>query len=1040
MASTSGKCAILIGGGGRESAIAVALTVPPESPLTRAIDTLYIIPGNGGTEGVRNGVRCVNVSEASLLASHASGVSVNDAIVAFAVAKAASLVVVGPEVPLAAGLADACAAAGVPCFGPTAAAARIESSKAWSKAFMVRHGIPTPRHASYTAHELSSALEHIRGCAAPPVIKASGLAAGKGVILPATTAAAEAACVDMFKSYDTLVIEERHAGVEVSLLAFCDGERVQVMPPAQDFKRAFDMNSGPNTGGMGAIAPSTALTRAQLESCAALLTRTVAALREEGLPFVGVLYAGIMLSASAGPLVLEFNARFGDPETQVLLPLLRTPLLDVLQSCTEGRLQHVLWHTDRVAAAVVLASSGYPGKFVSGHPIQFKSTPPPGGMLLHAGSSRNEAGEVVTSGGRVLVGVGVGSSLSRALQVAYETTSTASFKGGWSRRDIGFRYNTPDGPLRVGVLASTRGTDLKAILASIACGDLNRVTISLVIASKSDAGVIQLAGDAGIPCVVIPSAGTTRSAWEAAALAALDEAQVQVVACIGFMRILSPDFIARYACRILNVHPSLLPLHAGGMDTSVHDSVIAAGEKTSGCTVHVVDEVVDGGAMLVQLACPVLPDDTAATLKERVQALEGIAYVHALKLYSEDAGVPLLDLCTRTGGDWSRITPLLELHANDTRRTRVTASPTAPLTYAAAGVDIDAGDELVQVIKPACKSTARPGADAELGGFGAMFDLKAAGYVDPLLVSSTDGVGTKLRVAAIANVHSTVGIDLVAMSVNDLIVQGAEPLLFLDYYACGVLQVPIAADVIRGIAEGCRQAGCALAGGETAEMPSMYHGGDYDLAGFAVGAVERTRVLPNMPGQVDGDVVLGIASSGVHSNGFSLVRRIVDAYKLDWTGAPPFASTHARLCDELLTPTKIYVRCLMPSIKAGDIKAMAHITGGGLPDNVPRVIRDDLQVVINVAAWDMPPVFKWMATHGTGVAPKEMLRTFNCGIGMVVITSAQAAERVAASIAATGERVYTIGRVRARTEATKDDPCVVVENADTAFAPAAARA
>jgi phosphoribosylformylglycinamidine cyclo-ligase len=366
------------------------------------------------------------------------------------------------------------------------------------------------------------------------------------------------------------------------------------------------------------------------------------------------------------------------------------------------------------------------------------------------------------------------------------------------------------------------------------------------------------------------------------------------------------------------------------------------------------------------------------------------------------------------------------------------ASDAAPLTYAAAGVDIDAGDALVERIKPLAKSTARVGADAELGGFGGLFDLAAAGYKDPLLVSGTDGVGTKLKLAIQSGVYHTVGIDLVAMSVNDLVVQGAEPLLFLDYYATGHLVVQEAAQVIAGVAEGCRQARCALIGGETAEMPSMYHGKDYDLAGFAVGAVERAAVLPRLDAMNPGDVILGVSSSGVHSNGFSLVRRVVEKYGLDLHAPPPYPSTAARLVDDLLTPTRIYIRCLLPSIKRGAIKAMAHITGGGLPDNVPRVLRDDLTAQIDMAAFPVLPVFKYMATLGSGIAPFEMARTFNCGVGMVVVVAPGDAEAVAAEIAgadpeaaAAGLRVYRIGAIRAR---AGEEAQVELVNLEGAFA------
>ena len=334
-------------------------------------------------------------------------------------------------------------------------------------------------------------------------------------------------------------------------------------------------------------------------------------------------------------------------------------------------------------------------------------------------------------------------------------------------------------------------------------------------------------------------------------------------------------------------------------------------------------------------------------------------------------------------------------------------------SYRDAGVDIDAGNALVDAIKPLAKSTARSGSDAGLGGFGALFDLRAAGFHDPLLVSTTDGVGTKLKVAIDANKHDTVGIDLVAMCVNDLVVQGAEPLLFLDYYATGKLDVAAGRAIIAGIAEGCRQAGCALVGGETAEMPGMYAGGDYDLAGFSVGAVERSQVLIGDKVQA-GDLVLGLASSGVHSNGYSLVRKLVGVSGLTYEDACPWDAARS-LGDALLAPTRIYVKSVLAAVRAGTVNALAHITGGGLIENIPRVLPDGLGVDLDAGAWDLPPVFAWLMQTGN-VAATEMARTFNCGIGMVVVVPVDKADEAIRILAAGGETVRRIGRVVPRAD------------------------
>ena len=331
------------------------------------------------------------------------------------------------------------------------------------------------------------------------------------------------------------------------------------------------------------------------------------------------------------------------------------------------------------------------------------------------------------------------------------------------------------------------------------------------------------------------------------------------------------------------------------------------------------------------------------------------------------------------------------------------------LTYAQAGVDIDAGERLVQAIKPLARSTARPGAEPSLGGFGALFDLKAAGFVDPLIVSTTDGVGTKLKIAIETGLHGGVGVDLVAMCVNDLLAQGAEPLLFLDYFATGKLDVDAATQVVAGIAEGCRQAGCALVGGETAEMPGMYGDGDYDLAGFSMGAVERGQVLPRLDLQNTGDVIIGLASSGPHSNGYSLVRKVVEKSGLKWSDEAPFSPGHT-LAEALMAPTRIYVKSIVPLMKAGLIKGGAHITGGGLIENPPRCIGEGLKAAFDWDAWPLPHVFQWLAETG-GISDHEMRRTFNCGVGFILIVSPENAEPVLASLLNAGETAFICGQL-----------------------------
>jgi len=335
------------------------------------------------------------------------------------------------------------------------------------------------------------------------------------------------------------------------------------------------------------------------------------------------------------------------------------------------------------------------------------------------------------------------------------------------------------------------------------------------------------------------------------------------------------------------------------------------------------------------------------------------------------------------------------------------------ITYRDAGVDIDAGNRLVEFIKPLARSTQRAGADTDLGGFGGLFDLKGAGFRDPVLVSATDGVGTKLKIAIDTGQHATIGIDLVAMCVNDLVVQGAEPLFFLDYFACGKLDVDTAKAVVSGIAEGCRQAGCALIGGETAEMPGMYQPGDYDLAGFAVGAVERGEILPRGD-IVAGDVLIGLAASGVHSNGYSLVRRLVKDSGIAWEAAAPFEPGRT-LAEALLAPTRVYVKPVLAAIEAvggtqGPIKALAHITGGGISENLPRVLPNDVAARVDLASFTAPPVFGWLAQTGR-LPDEEMLKTFNCGVGMVMVVARNEADVLVRLLQEWGEAPYVIGEI-----------------------------
>jgi phosphoribosylamine--glycine ligase/phosphoribosylformylglycinamidine cyclo-ligase len=753
------------------------------------------IEGNGGTASLDK-VQNIDI-----------GVSDFVKLVDFATQHDVQLVIPGPEVPLVQGIETYFRKVGIACFGPSEAAARMEGSKAFSKDFMKRHNIPTAAYENFTDHAAAQAyLDKINH---DVVIKASGLAAGKGVVIPATKEEAKAAVKsimvdDEFGSAgQEVVIEEYLQGEELSILAFSDGYTIRALPAAQDHKRIFDGDQGPNTGGMGCYAPipiSTPALEQKIRS--AILQPTIDGMRKEGMSFLGLLFTGIMLGADGEPRVLEYNVRFGDPETQVCLPLLETDLAEIILACVERRLDSIDFKIRKAhAATVVMVAGGYPGSYAKGEPITMPSSLANNTFLFHAGTSQKD-GQIVTNGGRVLAVTATASSLQEAVNKAYQGVNSLSFKDAFYRKDIAHRA-------------------------------LNRK-----------------------------------------------------------------------------------------------------------------------------------------------------------------------DIATQQPG----------------------------LTYAQAGVSIDQGNALVERIKPAVRKTRRLGADSEIGGFGGTFDLEACGYKHPMLVTATDGVGTKLLIANAINKHDTVGIDLVAMSVNDLIVQGAEPLFFTDYFATSKLNVEIAAAFVEGVAAGCIESGCALVGGETAEMPDIYSGDDYDCAGAATGAVERDAMLPNLAAMQVGDILLGLSSSGTHSNGFSLVRKIVARTGLTYDAPCPWldGNSGVSLGEALLTPTRIYVKPLLPLCQKGLIKGMSHITGGGLVENVPRMLPSHLSAEIDLQAWSVPEQFRWMKRQG-GVPTSDIAKTLNMGVGMVlVVEQGKAREITEALQGQNGMDVYHLGKLIER----RDDHGCILLNED----------
>lgn len=762
-----------MGNGGREHALAWKLS------QSDAVESIIAVPGNGGTATlpkVRN--------DSSVKADDYPG------LVALAQKNNVNLVVPGPEAPLVDGIEGYFKDVGIRCYGPSKLAARMEGSKTFSKDFMKKYSIPTAAYENFSDYE--QAKKYLDSISHNVVLKASGLAAGKGVIIPANKEEAHAGLKEIMldrefgDAGDEIVIEEFLEGDELSILSFSDGYTIRSLPPAQDHKRIFDGDQGPNTGGMGCYAPTNIATKELIEEVErTILQPTIDGMRKERYPFVGTLFTGLMITKD-GPKTLEYNVRFGDPETQTLLPLISkdTDLAEVMVACTEGWLDALdVKVDDKSSATVVVAAGGYPGSYAKGTPMDV-TTPAEDTNIFHAGTAIND-GQLQSAGGRVIASQAVAENLEQAVKKAYVGIEHIKFDKMFYRKDIAHRAFKP-----------------------------------------------------------------TKATKEA-------------------------------------------------------------------------------------------------------------------------------------------------------------------LTYASAGVNIDAGNDFVERIKKAVASTKRAGADAEIGGFGGEVDMDKAGYTSaPVLVGAIDGVGTKLMIAQALEKHDTVGIDLVAMNVNDLVVQGAEPLMFLDYYGCSKLKLENAAAFVEGVAKGCIDANCALVGGETAEMPGMYQKDDYDAAGAAIGAMSQELRLPRKDDMVEGDILLGLASNGVHSNGFSLVRRILARENLAYTDPAPWDnSTTAGL--SLLTPTRIYVRPLLQVTNKKLLKGLSHITGGGLTENIPRMLPSTLTAEVDVATWTLPPVFKWLKQAGN-VAASELGRTFNVGVGMVAVVSRENVEQVKKELQEAGETVYTIGVLKKR--------------------------
>ncbi len=754
---------LVIGSGGREHALSRAILA---SPL---LDRLHVAPGNAGTAEYN-----VDLDVAD-----------HDAVVGFCRDQHVGLVVVGPEAPLVAGIADVLADAGIRCFGPSAAAAQLEGSKSFARSFAARYGIPGPVCAPFRG--VSEAIDWVDDFARPVVVKADGLASGKGVIIPDDRVETERAIYDLLaertmgEAGATILLEERLEGEELSLFGIADGKQFVLLGSAQDHKRVGEGDTGPNTGGMGAFAPVPNKAAIEDELAKTFLQPVVDGMIAEGTPYVGVIYAGIMLTED-GPKLVEYNCRFGDPEAQVLLPLLKGDVLDLLDAAASGRLDDVRIerHSDQTAATVVVAARGYPASPATDVPIPEVDCPPDV-SIIHGGTRLDDDGAIVSSGGRVLSVTATGGDLSDALTKVYRVVSQLVGNQLFARTDIGWRY---------------------------------------------------------------------------------------------------------------------------------------------------------------------VPRDA----------------------------------------------------------------------YARAGVSFDAAAEVNRRIARSVVDTHDRRVVSGLGSFGGVFDLASLKRLDdPLLVASTDGVGTKTILAAQLDSWTSIGADIVNHGINDVLVQGARPLFFLDTVAAATLEPEVVGSIVDGMSAACRAADCVLLGGETAEMPDVLASGAIDVSGTMVGVVERARLLPRSTIS-PGHRLIGLRSSGLHTNGYSLARKVFsgtdlsEALPIDGAATGPWLDLEAdqrTIGEALLEPHRSYLYPLLPALQADLIDGLAHITGGGLIDNIPRVLPDGCGAVINTTSWTWPPLFRMLVDRG-GLNSVEAHQILNLGIGMVAVVAADKVDAVQEIIP---EPTVVIGRV-----------------------------
>ncbi|XP_020810130.1 trifunctional purine biosynthetic protein adenosine-3 [Drosophila serrata] len=1139
---------LVIGSGGREHAICWKLSQSPK------ISQIFALPGSYGIQQVK---KCQNL-DAKVLDPKDF-----EAIAKWSKENEVSLVVVGPEDPLALGLGDVLQKAGIACFGPGKQGAQIEADKKWAKDFMLRHGIPTARYESFTDTDKAKAF--IKSAPYPAlVVKAAGLAAGKGVVVAANVEEACQAVDEILgqlkygQAGATLVVEELLEGEEISVLAFTDGKNVRAMLPAQDHKRLGNGDSGPNTGGMGAYCPCPLISQPALELVQkAVLERAVQGLAKERISYQGVLYAGLMLTRD-GPRVLEFNCRFGDPETQVILPLLETDLFEVMLACCTGKLDKVTlqWRSGVSAVGVILASAGYPetstkGCVITGLPANNTPTQ----LIFHSGLAVNKEKQALTNGGRVLIAIALDAGLKEAAAKATKLAGSISFSGSGAqyRTDIAqkaFKIATANAPglsykdsgvdidagdaLVQRIKPLSRGTQRPGVLGGLGgfggLFRLNELSYKEPVIAEATQGVgakIKLAlehelyenvgydlfalsandllefgaepvafldyiacGKLNVPLAAQLVKGMADGCRDArCALVGGETAEMPSLYgpgqhdmagyCVGIVE------KSRVLPRFDLYQPGdlLIGLPSSGLHCAGFNEILRRLQelKVNLKDLSPVDGGEDGLSLAHSLATPTrlyvqqllthlqngdeiksvahvthgLLNDVKRLLPEGFETTLDFGAVPVPKIFGwlagklklsagtllerHNCGIGMLLVLPQTSQLWRTSLPGAKVLGVLQRRAKTSTGAavqvrnfTEQLERVAAPFGGLGERELPEELKKLSSKDTVTASRAECfeNAAGRRLTRVPGHYKDPILILGTDGVGTKLKIAQQTNRNSSVGIDLVAMCVNDILCNGAEPLSFSSYYACGQWQEELAKEVHSGVLEGSRQANSSFIDSHSAALPLLYEPQVYDLAGFALGIAERSGILPRLSDIQPGDVLIGLPSSGVHSNGFSLVHAVLKRVGLGINDRAPFSEK--TIGEELLVPTKIYVKALADLLSQPNhgIKALAHITGGGLSENIPRVLRKDLAVRLDANEFQLPPVFAWLAAAGN-ISSSELQRTYNCGLGLVLVVYATDADRVLKELRYP-QRASVVGEVIARKDPKR--PQVVVQNFEAVLA------